>query len=250
LRSDKQVPLESLETGVPQSDELLVKLPEAIIFDLDGTLVDSYEAITASVNHVRSAYGLPPLPESEVRRHVGRGPTYLLEKTVTGGDIVKDLAKYRAHHPSVLRSGTHLLAGVASTLKALKQGGFLLGICSNKPGPYTRELLDYLELSSLFAAVIGPEDAPRIKPAPDMLKAALARLRIAPANALYVGDMVVDVQTARAAGVTVWVIPTGSDDLATLLAAQPDRILKSFDELVPLLAKKKGSGPFSTVFHR
>jgi len=83
-----------------------------------------------------------------------------------------------------------------------------------------------------------------------MLKAALARLRIAPANALYVGDMVVDVQTARAAGVTVWVIPTGSDDLATLLAAQPDRILKSFDELVPLLAKKKGSGPFSTVFHR
>jgi len=220
---------------VAQSGGLSEKWPEAIVFDLDGTLVDSYQAITASINHVRSAYALAPLPESEVRRHVGRGPTYLLEKTVAGGDVDKDLARYRAHHPSVLRSGTHLLAGVANTLKALKQAGFPMGICSNKPGPYTRELLDYLHLSSLFAAVIGPEDAPRIKPAPDMLKTALARLRTAPANALYVGDMVVDIQTARAAGVPVWVTPTGSDELATLLAAKPDRILKSFDELVPLL---------------
>lgn len=83
-------------------------------------------------------------------------------------------------------------------------------------------------------AVIGPEDAARIKPAPDMLLAALNQLNVHAAEALYVGDMVVDIETARAAGVTVWVIPTGSDDLPTLQAARPDCVLGSFRELVSL----------------
>src|SRR5438477_4597667 len=144
----------------------------AVIFDFDGTLVDSYPAITASVNHVRAARHLPPLDESEVRRCVGRGPAYLLEHTVPGTNLDKDLALYRAHHPSVLRSGTQLHPGVAETLARLHQAGFLLGVCSNKLVNFTHELLDYLKLATLFQAVIGPEDAPRLKPAPDMLLAA------------------------------------------------------------------------------
>jgi phosphoglycolate phosphatase len=203
----------------------------AIIFDFDGTLVDSYQAITASVNHVRAAHHLPPLQEPEVRRCVGRGPAYLLEHTVPGTDLENDLALYRAHHPSVLRSGTRLLPGAAETVRMLKGSGLHLAVCSNKPRDFTRELLDYLGLAPSMDVVIGPEDAARIKPAPDMLLAALKRLNVAPAEALYVGDMVVDVETARAAGVTVWVIPTGSDERSTLQAAQPDRILQSLREL-------------------
>src|ERR1700736_4352992 len=80
--------------------------PRAVLFDFDGTLVDSYPAITASVNHVRACRGRPPLAEAEVRKHVGRGPAYLLEHTVPGTDVEADLERYRAHHPSVLRSGT------------------------------------------------------------------------------------------------------------------------------------------------
>jgi phosphoglycolate phosphatase len=203
----------------------------AVIFDFDGTLIDSYPAITASVNHVRAAYNLLPLGEPEVRRCVGRGPVYLLQHTVPGGDLDKDMARYRAHHPSVLRSGTHLLPGVAETLPVLTTAGLRLAVCSNKPRDFTRELLGYLGLAPLMEAVIGPEDAANIKPAPDMLLAALKLLLVAPAEALYVGDMVVDIQTARAAGVRVWVIPTGSDERSTLEAAQPDRILRSFAEL-------------------
>src|SRR5438552_9288539 len=101
---------------------------KAIIFDFDGTLVDSYQAITASVNHVRAAHRLPPLGESEVRRCVGRGPAYLLEHTVPGTNLENDLALYRAHHPSVLRSGTHLLPGVAETLEALKKAALRLAV--------------------------------------------------------------------------------------------------------------------------
>ncbi len=221
---------------MPQAANRRDKWPLAVIFDFDGTLVDSYPAITASINHVRSLHGLPPLAESEVRRHVGRGPAHLLEHTVPGADVEKDLARYRDHHPSVLREGTRLLPGVAETLPALRAEGIRLALCTNKPGAYARKLLDYLSLAPLFAVVVGPEDARHIKPAPDMLLTALARLNLEPQEALYVGDMVVDIQTARAAQVPVWCVTTGSDTRQTLEEAQPDRILGSFAEIASLLA--------------
>jgi phosphoglycolate phosphatase len=212
------------------------KLPQGVIFDFDGTLVDSYAAIAASINHVRDAHGLPPLEESEVRKHVGRGPAYLLQHTVPGTNVETDLARYRAHHPSVLRSGTRLLPGVAETLERLHEAGFRLGVCSNKPGQFTRELVQFLNLAPLLEVIVGPEDARHLKPAPDMLLETLRRLQVAPPDALYVGDMVVDIQTARAAGVSVWVIPTGSDDRTTLLAGKPDHLLSEFGELICLAA--------------
>jgi phosphoglycolate phosphatase len=207
----------------------------AILFDFDGTLADSYPGITASVNHVRAAHGLPPLSELEVRHHVGRGPAHLLEQTVPGADIPRDVARYRAHHPSVMRSGTRLMPGVGQVLPSLKSQGLLLAVCSNKPIQFARELLDYLGLSAWLDVVLGPEDVPRPKPAPDMLVAALDRLQVKPSEALYIGDMTVDIETARGAGVRVWVIPTGSDDPATLAAAHPDRLLQDLRELPGLL---------------
>jgi phosphoglycolate phosphatase len=209
--------------------------PQAIVFDFDGTLVDSYPAIAASINHVRALRGLPPLPESEVRKHVGRGPVYLLQHTVPGTDLEVDLSRYRAHHPSVLRSGTRLLTGVESTLRALHAAGFQLAVCSNKPQPFTRELVEILKLSPFLNAVVGAEDARRLKPAPDMLLEALRQMQVTPSQSLYVGDMVVDIETARAAGVGVWVVPTGSDDRATLTAGKPDRIIERFDELLSVM---------------
>jgi phosphoglycolate phosphatase len=207
----------------------------AVLFDFDGTLGDSYPAITASVNHVRSLHGLPPLGESEVRRHVGRGAPYLLEHTVPVGSVEANAAAYRAHHPSVLRSGTRLMPGAAEALRTLHERGLRLGICSNKPVEFTKELLAYFGVASYVDVALGPEDVARSKPAPDMLREALSRLRLTAAEALYVGDMVVDIQTARAAGVAVWVVPTGSDELATLRQARPDRLLQDLDELRRLL---------------
>jgi 2-phosphoglycolate phosphatase len=215
--------------------------PRAVLFDFDGTLADSYPAITASVNAVRAVHGLAPLPEDEVRRHVGRGPAYLVEHTVPGGDVAADVARYRAHHPSVMRQGTRLLPGVADTLAALQKAGFLLAVVSNKPVAFTRELLDVFGVARRFSAVLGPEDVPRPKPAPDMLQAGLQRLNVTPTEALYVGDMTVDIQTARAAGVRVWVVPTGSDTRAALEAAHADRLLGTFADLLPGLTDACGT---------
>jgi phosphoglycolate phosphatase len=206
-----------------------------VLFDFDGTLIDSYPAITASVNHVRSLYGLGPLPIAEVKRHVGRGPAYLLAATVGRGDLAANVAAYRLHHPTVMRSGTHLLPGAAVALQALHARGLRLGICSNKPVAFTRELVGFLGVGNDLDLLLGPEDVARPKPAPDMLLAALQRLGLAGPEVVYVGDMVVDIETARAAGVPVWVVPTGSDPADALDRAGPDRRLAGLDELPGLL---------------
>lgn len=209
----------------------------AILFDFDGTLADSYQAIAASVNHVRAAHGLPPMAEAEVRKHVGRGLSYLLEHTIPADlDLPRDSSRYRVHHPSVMLQGTRLLPGAADTVRAVKEAGLLTGICSNKPRAFTEKILEHLRLTSVFDVVLGPEDVPRPKPAPDMLQAALRRLGVLPEEALYIGDMTVDIETARQAGVTVWVVPTGSDERAALEAARPDRILDSLNELIARLS--------------
>ena len=227
----------------------------AVLFDFDGTLADSYPAIAASVNDIRSGHGLPPLPTDEVRKYVGRGPAYLLESTVPGANVTQSLARYRAHHPSVMRSGTHLYPGTVEALATLKHWGLRLGVCSNKPVAFTRELLGFFGLAPLMDLALGPEDVPRPKPAPDIIKMALTRLGVAAEDTLYVGDMVVDIQTARAAGVAVWVVPTGSDDCSALQAGQPDRMLHDLRELPACLqqatppgcgqAEPKPRGPFA-----
>jgi phosphoglycolate phosphatase-like HAD superfamily hydrolase len=83
--------------------------------------------------------------------------------------------------------------------------------------------------------VLGPEDVGHAKPAPDMLLAAMNHLAVTPQQTLYIGDMVVDIETARAAGVTVWVVPTGTDSRETLVDAQPDRLLESLSELANII---------------
>lgn len=212
-----------------------------VVFDFDGTLADSYAAIAASVNHVRAHYGLPPLPTAEVLRHVGRGPEHLLRETVNSGDDVGDVKRYRAHHPSVMHGLTRLLPGAQAALAALRATGRRAGVCSNKPRALTAALLKGLAIDEHFASVVGPEDAPRHKPAPEMLWESLRQLGATAADTLYVGDMTVDIETARAAGVPVWVVPTGSDTLTALRAAEPDHIITDLAELADWLLGRSGS---------
>lgn len=205
---------------------------DAVFFDFDGTLADSYEAIAASVNHLRSLRGHEPLSTSEVTRHVGRGPEYLFENTVPGSEFAIDMPRYREHHSTVMVEKTRLLPGAGDVLQRLHGAGKKIALCSNKPRIFSAELLERLGVAQWFHAVIGPEDVPRPKPAPDMVLAAARRVDVAPARVLYVGDMVVDIDTGRAAGVTVWIVPTGSDTLATLTAAKPDRMLNDLNQIL------------------
>jgi phosphoglycolate phosphatase len=202
------------------------------LFDFDGTLADSYAAIAASVNHIRALRGHGPLSVEEVKIHVGRGPEHLLSHTVPDSRIEHDLQRYRTHHPTIMASMTTLLPGARETLRRLDEAGKKIGLCSNKPRLFSADLLRHLKIAEHFDLILGPEDVEAPKPAPDMLLKAIERLGVPVAEVLYIGDMVVDIETARRAGVTVWVVPTGSEKEGTLRAARPDRLLRDLEELL------------------
>lgn len=207
----------------------------AILFDLDGTLVDSFGPIRDSVNHVRATHGLPPITLETVKACVGNGLVRLLELTVPDGEPRRNAAQFTQHHETVLAAGTRMLPDVRATLEALSARGIKLGLCSNKPLALSQKVLSVLGLDSIFSIVLGPESVPNRKPAPDMLLCAAKLLGESPARMLYVGDMSLDVQTARAAGVPVWVAPSGCESAENLAEARPDRVLAHFAELLDIL---------------
>jgi 2-phosphoglycolate phosphatase len=204
----------------------------AILFDFDGTLADSYDAIASSVNHVRAQRGHAPLTTPEVTRYVGRGADYLLMHTIPDCRLTEDLACYREHHPGVMLTLTKFLPGALQLLTMVKRANKKIGLCSNKPRDFSEALLAHLGVADLFDVVLGPEDVASPKPAPDMLLTALARLGLPKERVLYVGDMTVDIQTARGAGVCVWIVATGSDERQPLIDANPDRLLTGLHEMI------------------
>jgi phosphoglycolate phosphatase len=207
----------------------------AALFDFDGTLADSFAAITASTNHVRQSYGLPPLPEEAVRRHVGLGLAHLLSELVPVAPPDEAIARYRAHHATVMLSETRLMPGVAETIPELARRGFQMAVCSNKRVEFTRRLVEAFGLGPYFSAVLGPDDVDnRPKPDPAMLLEALRRLGVTTGDAVYVGDMKVDVQTSRAAGMPVWLVAGGAVGQEAVTASA-DRVLTGFAELMDLL---------------
>jgi phosphoglycolate phosphatase len=208
----------------------------AVLFDFDGTLADSFPAITASTNHVRRLYRLPELPEAVVREYVGFGLVDLMTKLVPVADPAEAVFRYREHHPSVMIGGTRLMPGVADTLGVLHRRGLRLAVCSNKNVAFTEKLTAALGIGQYMAAVLGPESVGgRPKPDPAMLIEGLNRLSVSAGEAVYVGDMAIDVHTARAAGVPVWLVPGGAAGLGSAAAAGPDRVLGGFGELAELL---------------
>lgn len=208
----------------------------AILFDFDGTLAHSFAGITASTNHVRARHGLDPLTEDEVRRYVGYGLDHLMRTLVPTAPAEKTVAEYREHHKTAMLTGTKLMPGAGDSVRELAARGYKMAVCSNKRVEFTRELVGVLGLGSYFAAVLGPDDvAGRAKPDPAMLLEGLTRLGATAAEAVYVGDMSIDVETSKAAGVPAWLVPGGAGGWDEALAAGPDRVLTSFAELLELL---------------
>jgi phosphoglycolate phosphatase len=208
----------------------------AALFDFDGTLADSFAAITASTNHVRQHYALAALSEKEIRSHVGHGLAHLMSVMVPDAPAEEAVALYRAHHETVMYDLTRPMPGVPRTIPELARRGYRMGVCSNKRVEFTRRLVEALGFGKQIAVVLGPEDVGgRPKPDPLMVLEGLQRLEVSPQEAVYVGDMDVDVRTGKAAGVPVWLVLGGAVDEQAALASGPNRILGRFDELLEFL---------------
>jgi phosphoglycolate phosphatase len=214
----------------------------AALFDFDGTLADSFAAITASTNHVRRSFGLPDLPESTVRAYVGFGLPNLMQELLPGHDVNECVARYREHHTTVIDAMTKLMPGVAETIPELARRGYRMAVCSNKMVRFTTALVSHLGLSPYFSAVLGPDDVSgQPKPDPAMVLEALRRLEVPASDAVYVGDMAIDVHTAKAAGLPVWIVPGGATGLESAAGAGPDRVLHHFQDMLDLLPAVSGA---------
>jgi len=210
-------------------------LIRGIIFDFDGTLIDSYEPITESLNHVREAFGKPPLPVGEVKGMVGHGLEHLIEAAIGLEQVAEGVRLFRERYATICESRTKILPQVRETIEELDRRTYQMAIATNKPSYFARDILKALDLEHLFVEVLGPNDVERPKPDPEMLEIIMSRLGLGSDETLYVGDMPLDIEVARNAGVAVFALPTGSASRDDLLARRPDRLLHKFSDLLVYL---------------
>ena len=206
-----------------------------IVFDLDGTLIDSYEAITESLNHAMARAGIPPLPEERVKEMVGMGLETLVERAMGASRVEEGVRSFRTRYDEICEARTRLLPEVAETLAALRERGYLMAVATNKPAHFASRLLAALGVDRSFGVVLGPDLVENKKPHPEMVDRAMEALGLDRASTLYVGDMEVDIQAARAAGVIVVVLPTGSRSAEALASHGPDLLIRAFSDLLDLL---------------
>ncbi len=205
-----------------------------IVFDLDGTLIDSYAAIADSLNYSRAHHGLPPLELAEVRRHVGHGLEALVAELVGPDRVEHGVKLFRERYAEVYAPKTRLLPGVRATLRTLAQRGYRMTVASNKPARFSERILDELGLRHYLRSVQGPDRVGATKPDPAMIRRCLADLSLAATEAIYVGDMVLDVETAARAGLPV-VLVTGGSSSEEQLRATGQLVIASFDSLLAIL---------------
>jgi len=218
------------------SAEISYSRIRGIVFDLDGTLIDSYAAIAESLNVALDRAGMPAKSVEEVRGMVGLGLETLIERALGGKDGVEEgVRRFRAHYDRICVEKTTLLPEVSATLRELDQREYLMSVATNKPSYFAWRILEGLQVRRYITDVFGPDNVEHRKPHPEMVLRAMERMRVTASQTLYVGDMEVDIETARAARVPVIVVPSGSRSEEELRAAGPDRLIQSFRDLLPLL---------------
>ncbi len=210
----------------------------AIVFDLDGTLVDSSPDIAGAVNEVLAGSGRRTLTLSEVRGMVGDGTSALVMRAFAAADggvepagtgLANQVERFRAVYEARATRETRPYPGAVETVRALDGAGYRMALCTNKPDRPARAILEAFGLASCFRVVVGGETAPARKPDPRHLVAVLDRLGAGPEDAVMVGDGPNDVMVARALSVPVVLVSFGFARSADGLSG--DAVIDRFADL-------------------
>jgi phosphoglycolate phosphatase len=208
----------------------------AVLFDLDGTLVDSYAALAEAVNYARRQHGLDPLGETRIKQFVGDGLDRLLQRAFETSKVPNGVQEaFESRYDEICCSESKVLEDVETTLEHLAALQVEMAVCTNKPTFFSRKILEALGLARHFRAIVGPDLAGARKPDAKHLLRALEATGVCTTEALFVGDMPIDVQAARNSGISAAVVPTGSSSTDQLRAANADHYLARFSDLLVLV---------------
>ena len=208
---------------------------DLLVFDLDGTLVDSQRDLTEAVNATRAWMGLGSLPAEIVARYVGNGAPVLVQRALPDAseeDWSRALKYFLDYYREHMLDSTRLYPGVREALDQLHAAGIPLAVLTNKPIRFTLQMLEGLQLDLHFFRVYGGNSFPEKKPDPTGLNALIAEARAGRDRTVMVGDSAVDVQTARNAGTRACGVRWGFQP-ETFVGSPPDFLIDDMRELVP-----------------
>ena len=208
-----------------------------IIYDLDGTLINSSKDISNSVNWAMKELELPELPESRIRSYVGSGVIPLLRevlKEVSGRPELLDraVALYKSQYSEHLLDETKLYPEVETVLKFFKNRK--QAIITNKTTAFSHRILKGLGINSYFFEIIGGDQTLPKKPAPDSVFSLMNSASARPEETVFIGDSTIDIETAKNAGIKSIIVTYGFDSRASIESAKPDFILGRLGEVLNL----------------
>lgn len=206
----------------------------AIVFDLDGTLLNTLEDLMDAANYALSQYGYPTRSLDEIRSFVGNGVRKLMERALPDGTAAPEfeeiLSAFRSYYTVHCEDKTHAYDGILELMHHLKTSGCKIAIVSNKLDSAVKEL-NRTYFSDYVQAAIGEKEGIRRKPAPDMVENALTELNVSKKETVYIGDSDVDIQTAANAGLDCISVSWGFRDAeflrkcgATVIADTPEQV--------------------------
>jgi len=215
-----------------------------LVFDLDGTLVDTAPDLLDSLNHCLAHAGMRQASEPELRRYVGMGGLVMIRRAFAAQDEALTEARLAELHGIFLDHYTHNIPGrsrafpgVVEAMQRFADAGYVLAVCTNKYEALSRSLLAGLALTDRFAAICGQDTFPFRKPDPRHLTSTIKAAGGDPASALMVGDSRTDIDTAKAAGIPVVAVDFGYTD-QHVSVFEPSLVISHYDELTPALAAR------------
>jgi phosphoglycolate phosphatase len=217
--------------------------PRAVLFDLDGTLLDTAPDLAAAANATLAELGLPARDPAVIATYIGKGIPKLVERALAGSLdaaaepalLARALPIYERHYAAESGKRSVPFPGVVEGLRALRGARVPLACITNKAERFTADLLRRTALHGFFDALVCGDTVARKKPDPAPVLAACARLGVAPRAALMIGDSANDVQAARAAGCPVWCVPYGYNEGRPAESLDCDRLVASLAEAAALI---------------
>lgn len=211
-----------------------------VIFDMDGTILDTLTDLSNAVNHTLKHFGYPERTQQEIRSFLGNGSRYLIEKSLPANNAVIPtklellLDYYNSYYKENCAVHTKPYKGIWELLLKLKHENKLIAVVSNKPDFGVQELCQH-HFPNLFDFACGERTGIRRKPAPDSVQEVMQRLKVAGKEAVYIGDSEVDISTAQNAGLEAIIVTWGFRDADQLIKAGAPRLVSSIQELEKIL---------------